>query len=441
MNLPTRSCFSSRSVISALAALATFLSILTATANAQDESQPKAPAGDVESFVREAIAANRMLRSHLDGVDAARAAARTKGTLPDPVLGFGYFVETPETRVGPQESAWTLSQRIPFPGKLGLERDIAEKSAGIAEEGYRRRQIDLRYDVKAWFYELYAAVNVLDVLEDEVDVLREMENIAQIRYGSGLVRQQDALKAQLALTQVDDEIEVATRRRVTAEAAIRSLLDRSADADVARPVHGDAPMELPPLERLTGVALDNRPEIAAADIAAARAADARALAKRSYWPDLTLGARYIQVGERDNVTLDDNGKDVFQVSAAVSIPLWVNRRSAAVRQAKAEASRAHNERAGWETSIKNQVSEARERVFVAEERVALHRDVIIPQAEQTFGASESAYQTGTLDFLGLLDSERMLLAARKRYFEVVADYGAELANLERTLGVPLGDVR
>jgi outer membrane protein TolC len=396
--------------------------------------------GTAEAFVREAIDANPYLAAYRDRVTAARAAARTHGTLPDPMLGFGYFVETPETRVGPQQSALTLSQRIPL-GKLGPERAVALKSADIAEQGYREQLINLRHDVKKAFYEYFVAVEVTSVLEEERGVLTRMEEVARVRYASGLVRQQDVLKAQLAMTQVDDDLAVARRRRASAEAMLRTLLNRRDAAALPKPVFDAGARELPALETLTRTALDNRPEIVSTTIEAERAADARTLARRAYIPDLTLGAQYIQVGERDGVQMEDNGKDVFQVNAAINLPLWPGRRGAAVEAADADRARAQNQRASWETTVTNQVAEAYERTRIAAGRVVLYRDAIVPQARQTFDASESDYQTGEMDFLNLLDSERGVLAARRRYYEVRAEYGAELALLEKRIGTPLTEAQ
>jgi outer membrane protein TolC len=91
--------------------------------------------------------------------------------------------------------------------------------------------------------------------------------------------------------------------------------------------------------------------------------------------------------------------------------------------------------------VTNQVAEAYERTRIAAGRVVLYRDAIVPQARQTFDASESDYQTGEMDFLNLLDSERGVLAARRRYYEVRAEYGAELALLEKRIGTPLTEAQ
>ena len=50
-------------------------------------------------------------------------------TLPDPMFSYARFGSSVETRVGPQENVLMLSQRIPFPGKLGLKGKMARQDA------------------------------------------------------------------------------------------------------------------------------------------------------------------------------------------------------------------------------------------------------------------------------------------------------------------------
>jgi outer membrane protein, heavy metal efflux system len=407
------------------------------------QSDPNRPVldGTVESFVRAAVDANPTLAAASHRADATRYAAKTHGVLPDPMIAFGYYIETPETRVGPQQWMVALNQRLPFFGKLGLDRTIATRTADIADRAYDRQRLDLRYDVERAFYEYYGITHVASVLNEELDVLTRMEQVAQVRYASGLVSQQDALKAQIALSQVQDEINVINSRQVDAETRMNTLLNRPPDSPLPAPVSADSVVGVPSAEALIEIALQKRPEVQSAQVEIERAHDAHTLAHRDYFPDLTVGAQYVQVGERDMAGLMDNGKDIFQVNASINIPLWIGRRSAAVDQADADAARARSEKMSWEVRIRNDVQDACERVRLAGERVALYRGVIIPQAEQAFHASEADYQTGKADFLSYLDSERVLLAARRQYFTVVSDYGAQRATLSRTVGAPLEPVR
>jgi cobalt-zinc-cadmium efflux system outer membrane protein len=56
------------------------------------------------------------------------------------------------------------------------------------------------------------------------------------------------------------------------------------------------------------------------------------------------------------------------------------------------------------------------------------------QSQSALESALSAYSTGKLDFLNLLDSERMLLQARLAYVEQQSNYQKTLAALERAVG-------
>jgi outer membrane protein TolC len=73
-------------------------------------------------------------------IAAAREAWRAKVEhyrvatgLPDPQLMMTYFPEPIETRLGPQEWNATLSQTIPFPGKLIKAGEVVQTEARIAK--------------------------------------------------------------------------------------------------------------------------------------------------------------------------------------------------------------------------------------------------------------------------------------------------------------------
>ena len=60
--------------------------------------------------------------------------------------------------------------------------------------------------------------------------------------------------------------------------------------------------------------------------------------------------------------------------------------------------------------------------------------MLIPQAEQALRSTESAYETGQVGALDLLDSERFLLQSRLLRARYHADYLKSLAQLERAIG-------
>jgi outer membrane protein TolC len=395
----------------------------------------------LDDYVDYAVARNPRVAGARAGADAAGEVSAQVGALPDPELGFGYYIETPETRVGPMQYTVTLSQKLPFFGKRSMSGDIAGLDSEIAVTRYQRALIDLVYGVRNAYYEYFRLHGVGRVLDEERAILERMEDAAQVKYASGLVGQQDVLKAQLELSRVEDELTVNRRDLVSVTARLTALLNLHPSTRLAPPEVAD------PGALRDSVALDagalyeaavrRRPELNAAAFAEEKTAKATALAKREYYPDVMVGVQYVNVGKRDGVDVPDNGKDIWQVAAGINVPIWFGKRGAGAREAEARQAWARNERTSAELRLRSEITDAIGRVEAAGERADLYESVILPQAEQAFLASDAGYQTGKVDFLDYLDSQRMLLSVRKKHLGVIADQGKQRAYLDRVLGVDI----
>ncbi len=69
--------------------------------------------------------------------------------------------------------------------------------------------------------------------------------------------------------------------------------------------------------------------------------------------------------------------------------------------------------------------------------ISLYKTALIPQTEQAFEAARIGYETGKVDFLNWLDSERILLQTRLAYYKAIVDYEKSIAYLERVVGKKL----
>ena len=90
-----------------------------------------------------------------------------------------------------------------------------------------------------------------------------------------------------------------------------------------------------------------------------------------------------------------------------------------------------------ENAIRLAVQETYVRVQSAAQRAALLRTSIVPQSEQTLEVSRVAYQADRLDFLALIDNQRVLLDAQLAYYRAVSDLEQAIADLERAVGTDL----
>ena len=70
-------------------------------------------------------------------------------------------------------------------------------------------------------------------------------------------------------------------------------------------------------------------------------------------------------------------------------------------------------------------------------KMRLYGDVLVAKAEELIYASESAYSAGTIDFLSLIDAQRMLLKYTLDNERAITNYQQKLAELEMLIGSQL----
>jgi outer membrane protein TolC len=123
---------------------------------------------------------------------------------------------------------------------------------------------------------------------------------------------------------------------------------------------------------------------------------------------------------------------------SINVPIFQKRKyDAGVREANARLKSSKRAYKNRENMTLFGVKDFHFKVQTAERLVKLYRDSIIPQAEQSLKAAEVGYQAGQVDFLNLIDSQRVLLDFNLAFYRAVADFGINIAGLERVVGVEL----
>ena len=132
--------------------------------------------------------------------------------------------------------------------------------------------------------------------------------------------------------------------------------------------------------------------------------------------------------------------DVVMFTMGVDLPIWRSSYAAGVREAEKmkAASEAAQVAAARQSSF--DVQDASFKLQTARRTLELDRQDLIPQAEARFRASETDYQTGKVDFMDLLESQRFLLNARIMTAMEEGTLGMQAARLERAVGVELATV-
>jgi len=413
-----------------LAAVILWLAASPVPGRAQDVTDPL-----LRELLAEAAQKNPEVQAARRELDAARSRIGSAEALDDPMLEAG-LINVPAQSLNLSREDMTmkmigLSQRLPFPGKRALRREVAEKDAEAGEGNLRELVNRVRRDVTVAYLDLSLAEESIRLVGKNRGALEQFLSIAESRYAVGQGSQADVLKAQTQLSRMLDEQIKLGRERPVIEAEVNRALGR-ASAPRALTVGPPAVRETAlRLEDLRASARGGRPQLLAQRSAMDRSAKALELARKDYFPDFDVRLQY---GQRDNYQ-GMRREDMITFIVAINLPVWgESKREPRISEAEAmreQAARMYEARlAEVDTMLRQQVATAEQ----ALKSVRLYETAILPQARLALDASLSAYKVGRVDFLTLLDSQMTVFNYETAYAANITSRNKALAEIEFLTG-------
>lgn len=371
--------------------------------------------------------------------DAAAQRAQPAGALPDPVFrtelmditnqGMDKSASLLPSRVG--STRYTLMQSVPWFGKRDLKREAAEAGADQAQRLSAVTWAELSAQIKSVYAQCYYVAGSQKITRDLLDLVVQMEKVAQVRYANGLAAQQDAIRAQVEQTAMKTELVALDNTRRQVEARLNSLLSRPMTEPFAVPQHLRSIPASASLKNYT--ALENRirehnPDLFA-DEAGIRASEKnRDLMYKNRYPDFALGISPTQFGTEVRE---------WGVMVELNIPLQQESRRSQERESEAMLAAAKARKEVTANRILSALTENLSGVDAAQSTELLSSGGLLPQAKVTFESALIGYQTGKVDFAALLDAARQILNARLEALKAQTDAQMRLAEIERLLGEEL----
>jgi len=390
----------------------------------------------LSDLIQEALEQNPQSRAAYEEWQASlQRIGQAKG-FPDPILSYAHFGQSVETRLGPQTDKISVSQRIPFFGKLSQKGKVAERNSSIKEAVYEKVRADIILGVKEAFFSLYWFEKAITIRQEEREVLRRLSRIALRKYETDQASQQDILKAQLEISRVSERILALEQGERAVGTKLNALLNRPADSSFGRIGTVDIlHINFGPQELLEW-AKQGRPELRQAQHSIAKFEESLKLAKKNNWPDFNIMVDYIFIG-KGTTTHPEDGRNAWMGGIGINIPLWRGKYKAAEAEAAVSinASRKRYENIHNDTNAR--INELYLELKTYEDQISLYEHSLLPQAEQSLKASEAGYISGHTDFLNLLESERMILQIKTGLYKTLSDFRKSLARLERLVGQDL----
>lgn len=382
-----------------------------------------------------ALARERNPRFQAAGSRAEAMAARRSwaGLLPDPSLQLGIMnFSLPGLDADMPSSmapAIQATQRIPFPGKLGLDARIAERATDMSVADRDETWWRVRARAARGFYELYAVDRRLEVMRETKELLEDFRSAAQAMYGAGSGRQTDVLQANVELARMDAEIASMEAMRKVVEAKLNAVLDRPAVTPIPSPRLGPLPATTPSPDSLLAWSEAERPALARERLGVERAEAAVARARKEIWPDFTLGAQY---GQR---SIAGETQRMGSVMVGFTLPVFAGSRQLRYREeARAMERMARAELAEMRAEVGAEIGEHLADMERQRTLIRLYRDEVLPQARTAVESAFSSYRVGSVDFMTLVDAQMTVNRYEGELHALVADYGTHVAELEAATG-------
>ncbi|MDD5384467.1 MAG: TolC family protein [Gallionella sp.] len=371
--------------------------------------------------------------------DAAIQRVQPSAALPDPVLrtelmditnqGTNKSTSLLPSQIG--STRYTLIQSVPWFGKRDLKREAAEAGADQARGRTTSTWAELSMQIKSAYAQYYYVAGSQKITRDLLDLVMQMEKVAQVRYANGLAAQQDAVRAQVEQTVMKTELVALNNTKRQIEARLNALLSRPVTMPLAAPQRLRSIPVAASLENHT--ALENRirehnPDLFVDEAGISAAEKNRDLIYKNRYPDFALGISPTQSG---------NAVREWGVMVELNIPLQQEARRSQERESEAMLAATKARKEATANRILSALTENLSGIDAAQRTELLSSSGLLPQAKVTFESALIGYQTGKVDFATLLDAVRQILNARRETLKAQTDAQMRLAEIERLLGEEL----
>ncbi|MFA4915784.1 MAG: TolC family protein [Syntrophales bacterium] len=382
-------------------------------------------------LVEEALKNNPEIRAVQSRVEAAKYAIPQAKSLPDPMVMFGYRnVGWNRYTYGEMSDAgWMFgaSQTFPFPGKLSLKGEIAEKGVESLQALYEATRLKTIAQVKELYYDLFFAHKSIDLIHAKTALFSRIEEAALARYSTGMAPQQEVIMAQTEKYMLLEKEEMLNQKMQAQEAMLISVLGRTDNTPLGRPVETTATVFNLSLEELQGKACKQSPQIqSGGKMIAATEAKVKA-AQKEYYPDFTINA---QVDKKGGMF-----EDMWSLSSTINIPLYFRtKQRQGVMEALASLSEARSNLESTRLMIASALRDNYSMLKMSEKLMELYKNALLPKTYQDFELALAGYVSGKVEAITTISRLKSVLDYELLYWGQITEREKAIARMEAITG-------
>ena len=431
---------------------------------------------ELKTAVNMALATDPWLVGNQHSQNAIEALSIAAGALPDPKVSLG-IANLPTDTFDVQQEAMTqskiaVSQLFPRGDSRAIKKEQLKVIGGQYPFQRRDREAKVVTTVSQLWLDAYKAQESIALIEKDRALFEQLADVAQATYSSafGRTRQQDIVRADLELIQLEDRLTLLKQQQ---EMFQERLLEWLSDVFVGRylkvnpsgqyaNVSGIALAgNLPDIALLNPKLFNRVPRVSQQLLAeklmehpAVKALDQKIeatdigidLAKQKYKPEWSVNASY---GYRDDDLFGRERADLFSIGVTFDLPIFTtNRQDKELRAATSQAESVKTEKWLLLRNMMASFESFRVQLERLNDRNKLYRLELLPQMHIQAEASLTAYTNDDGDFaeavrarIAVLNAEiealsievdRQKVITQLNYLFVSQAQGAEQMLNERT---------
>jgi cobalt-zinc-cadmium efflux system outer membrane protein len=304
--------------------------------------------------------------------------------------------------------------------RLRAAKDITAQTRSLVADSER----GLTFSVASGFINVELAESTLALAQQDLQGFQNTVDISQARYNAGDIGESDLLKIKLQMLQFQTDVSAAKLARVQGLSDLRQLLGYesiAADYDVAgsfdyQPVKGN-------VDDFQAMALQNRPDLRAAQQGVTAANSQHALQQAIGKRDITGEVNYTHIGYLNDISL----------FGQMQMPIF-DRNQGEIARAAYVVTQAQEQERFANGQVMTDVRDAFENLRTNDQVVGLYRSGYLDEAQQSRDISEYAYRRGAASLLDFLDAERTFRATQLAYRQALASYLLATEQLRQAVG-------
>ena len=380
----------------------------------------------LDNYFKIAAENNPGLQAKYKDFEAAMQKVPQVSTLPDPTLSFGYFISPAETRVGPQRARFSLTQMFPWFGTLKAQGNAASLMAEAKYQSFLDARNILFYQVVTAYYALSELKRWEMIEKKNIEILQSYKNFTNSRFKNGTGAMADVVRVDIMLNDANTSLTILDKKEKPLLAAFNRLLNRHEHE--AAIVIDSLPSDNLRDHFREDILLKNNPVLNELDLKI-KSNEASALAAHKQGlPKLGVGLDYVVVGERSDLAISDNGKDVFMPMITVTIPVFRRKYQASVKEMHLNQENYSLQKEEYTNSLSSSYEMAWFETEQQKELLILY-DRQIKESGQVLNLLFSAYANSEVSFDEVLSMQQQILKYEKMKATAVAQYQVAIARL------------